>query len=73
MNDTTRRGIRATEVLMISTLGVFLCACMPDMTGTLEEHVPLLADPDWGTKIAAGKACDIRRCISCRWRIESLQ
>ena len=26
---------------------------------------PLLADPDWGTKIAAVKACDIRRCISC--------
>ena len=26
---------------------------------------PLLADPDWGTKIAAGKACDIRRCIGC--------
>ena len=26
---------------------------------------PLLADPAWGTKIAAGKACDIRRCISC--------
>lgn len=26
---------------------------------------PLLADPDLGTKIAAGKACDIRRCISC--------
>ena len=26
---------------------------------------PPLADPDWGTKIAAGKACDIRRCISC--------
>lgn len=26
---------------------------------------PLLADPDCGTKIAAGKACDIRRCISC--------
>lgn len=26
---------------------------------------PLLADPDWGTKIAAGKARDIRRCISC--------
>ena len=26
---------------------------------------PLLADPDWGTKIAAGKACDIRRCVSC--------
>ena len=26
---------------------------------------PLLSDPDWGTKIAAGKACDIRRCISC--------
>ena len=26
---------------------------------------PLLADPDWGIKIAAGKACDIRRCISC--------
>ena len=26
---------------------------------------PLLADPDWGTKITAGKACDIRRCISC--------
>ena len=26
---------------------------------------PLLADPDWGTKIATGKACDIRRCISC--------
>ena len=26
---------------------------------------PLLADPDWGTKIAAGKACDIRRCTSC--------
>ena len=26
---------------------------------------PLLADPDWCAKIAAGKACDIRRCISC--------
>lgn len=26
---------------------------------------PLLADPDWVAKIAAGKACDIRRCISC--------
>lgn len=26
---------------------------------------PLLTDPDWGTKIAAGKTCDIRRCISC--------
>lgn len=26
---------------------------------------PLLADPDWGSKIAAGKGCDIRRCISC--------
>ena len=26
---------------------------------------PLLADPDWGAKIAAGKAYDIRRCISC--------
>ena len=26
---------------------------------------PLLADPDWGAKIAAGKACDIRRYISC--------
>ena len=26
---------------------------------------PLLADPDWGAKIAVGKACDIRRCISC--------
>ena len=26
---------------------------------------PLLADPEWGAKIAAGKACDIRRCISC--------
>ena len=26
---------------------------------------PLLTDPDWGEKIAAGKACDIRRCISC--------
>ena len=25
---------------------------------------PLLADPDWGAKIAAGKACDIRRCFS---------
>ena len=26
---------------------------------------PLLTDPDWGEKIAAGNACDIRRCISC--------
>lgn len=26
---------------------------------------PLLADPDWINKITAGKACDIRRCISC--------
>ena len=25
----------------------------------------LLADPDWINKTAAGKACDIRRCISC--------
>uniref|UniRef100_UPI004024B73D FAD-dependent oxidoreductase n=1 Tax=Gemmiger formicilis TaxID=745368 RepID=UPI004024B73D len=38
-------------------------------TGNMADMVavgrPLLADPDWGTKIAAGKACDIRRCISC--------
>lgn len=26
---------------------------------------PLLADPDWTNKAAAGKAIDIRRCISC--------
>lgn len=26
---------------------------------------PLLADPDWINKAAAGKAVDIRRCISC--------
>lgn len=26
---------------------------------------PLLADPDWVEKAAAGRACDIRRCISC--------
>ncbi len=26
---------------------------------------PLLADPDWVNKAAAGNACDIRRCISC--------
>lgn len=26
---------------------------------------PLLADPDWANKAAAGKADDIRRCISC--------
>lgn len=26
---------------------------------------PLLTDADWGSKIAAGRACDIRRCISC--------
>ncbi|WP_222566180.1 bilirubin reductase, long form [Novilysobacter antarcticus] len=26
---------------------------------------PLLADPDWVNKAAAGDACDIRRCISC--------
>lgn len=26
---------------------------------------PLLADPDWTHKAAAGKAIDIRRCISC--------
>ncbi len=25
----------------------------------------LLADPDWANKAAAGRACDIRRCISC--------
>lgn len=25
----------------------------------------LLADPDWINKTVAGKACDIRRCISC--------
>lgn len=25
----------------------------------------LLADPDWANKAAAGKDCDIRRCISC--------
>ena len=25
----------------------------------------LLADPDWTNKAAAGKASDIRRCISC--------
>ena len=26
---------------------------------------PLLADPDWANKTAAGRADDIRRCISC--------
>ncbi len=26
---------------------------------------PLLCDPDWPSKAAAGRACDIRRCISC--------
>lgn len=26
---------------------------------------PLLADPDWVNKAAEGRACDIRRCISC--------
>ncbi|WP_432221459.1 bilirubin reductase, long form [Flavobacterium sp. TMP13] len=26
---------------------------------------PLLADPDWINKTIAGRACDIRRCISC--------
>ncbi len=26
---------------------------------------PLLADPDWANKAAAGRAADIRRCISC--------
>lgn len=26
---------------------------------------PLLCDPDWGIKIEANAACDIRRCISC--------
>ena len=35
------------------------------MADTVAMGRPLLADPDWGTKIAAGKACDIRRCISC--------
>ena len=34
-------------------------------SGMVAMGRPLLADPDWGTKIAAGKACDIRRCISC--------
>lgn len=37
-------------------------SCMADIVAMGR---PLLADPDWGTKIAAGKACDIRRCISC--------
>ena len=36
-----------------------------DMADIVAMGRPLLADPDWGTKIAAGKACDIRRCISC--------
>ncbi len=33
---------------------------------------PLLADPDWAIKIAAGKAKDIRRCISCNECVDAV-
>lgn len=33
---------------------------------------PLLADPDWAIKIAAGKAKDIRRCISCNECVDAI-
>lgn len=33
-----------------------------DMTGLGR---PLLADPDWGEKLAAGLGCSIRQCIMC--------
>lgn len=41
------------------------CVIESGMADMVAMGRPLLADPDWGTKIAAGKACDIRRCISC--------
>lgn len=33
---------------------------------------PLLADPDWAIKIAAGKSKDIRRCISCNECVDAI-
>lgn len=33
---------------------------------------PLLADPDWANKTAAGKARDIRRCISCNECVDAI-
>ena len=55
----------------VSAVGRIVDAEMParviesGMADIVAMGRPLLADPDWGTKIAAGKSCDIRRCISC--------
>lgn len=61
---------RAVKV-PVSTVGRIVDAEMAErviesgMADIVALGRPLLADPAWGTKIAAGRSCDIRRCISC--------
>ena len=63
--------IKKTVNVPVSAVGRIVDAEMAErviesgMADMVAVGRPLLADPDWGTKIAAGKACDIRRCISC--------
>lgn len=64
-------GIKKAVNVPVSAVGRIVDAEMAErviesgMADMVAMGRPLLADPDWGTKIAAGKACDIRRCISC--------
>ena len=63
--------IKANVHVPVSTVGRIIDPAMAERIVTCGKADivglgrPLLADPDWGTKIEAGRACDIRRCISC--------
>ena len=63
--------IKANVHVPVSTVGRIIDPAMAERIVTCGKADivglgrPLLADPDWGAKIEAGRACDIRRCISC--------
>ena len=63
--------IKANVHVPVSTVGRIIDPAMAERIVTCGKADiiglgrPLLADPDWGAKIEAGRSCDIRRCISC--------
>ena len=63
--------IKQAVKVPVSTVGRIVDAEMAErvlesgMADIVALGRPLLADPEWGTKIAEGRSCDIRRCISC--------
>ena len=64
-------AVKQVVSIPVSTVGCIIDPAMAE--GVLQSGKadmvgigrPLLADPDWTNKAAAGKAIDIRRCISC--------